>query len=666
MKYIKSYILLVLTVFALTGCNQYDDLRDDVNDLKDRVTLIEQQVALLNDNLAVVSYILDTQHKTISKVEKSADGTQHIITLSNEEKLTLTIGKPGTIKEPVITVGADKMWYVNGVSTGVAAVGQDGKNGDGFPEFRIENSKWQVRFGGGLWGDVGGSENIAPGSLGDQFFESAKVEGNQFVVTMKMKDGEAAKVYNFPIVEGLTCSVTPNGNTLNRWGYYEFDPAIAGSERKTFLVKVKGENPQVTYPQGWRAELKKMETVDADGNNYQLVVYAPETTQPISRAVVADNTKDVTVQVQKGAFWAMAKIQVGLPRVYTTLLEKYKYGHESFIVGGLEIDYATYGDAKEVKADMTILNGGVFIVSANNVTLTYSSTAQLDNLIIVPNTADIKIKMTLTNQVLYKGTIAFQNVVLNNQTGNAFLKNCAAGSKMVLDKCYLEDRGVVVANTSAQEKLGYVGITNSDIRFNNQGSKLYLVDDMDCDELVFNNNIVYYSKDVPKSDLAYNEAVAGGGINNGHFIQFKVYNAINRILLKLTMNNNTFIDVEPNGSNSTLGLIYTKEVKTIEMASNLYWLNFPATKFASNGTLITKVTMIRGTVAGSIGSGANNYGYTGNSAVSFGVCYNNKPSGLSEMSTATFFDENDPATFNKTTGVFIPKDGYKAYGAQRN
>ena len=46
MKYIKSYILFFLMVFAVTGCTT-DDLKDDVNDLKDRVTLIEEQVKFI-------------------------------------------------------------------------------------------------------------------------------------------------------------------------------------------------------------------------------------------------------------------------------------------------------------------------------------------------------------------------------------------------------------------------------------------------------------------------------------------------------------------------------------------------------------------------------------------------------------------------------------------
>ena len=114
MKYIKSYILFFLMVFAVTGCTT-DDLKDDVNGLKDRVTLIEEQVKLLNDNLAVIAYILDPQNKTISEVKNVTDNgevTQKKIVLSDGTELTMYIGKPRTLNEPELTVGEDKVWYI--------------------------------------------------------------------------------------------------------------------------------------------------------------------------------------------------------------------------------------------------------------------------------------------------------------------------------------------------------------------------------------------------------------------------------------------------------------------------------------------------------------------------------------------------------------------------
>ena len=156
MKHIKSYILLTWMAVSLVGC-KVDDLKDDVNDLKNRVTLMEEQVKILNDNVEVMAYVLDTQQKTISKVEPSADKSQFTITLSDGYTMTLNVGKAGSIVQPAISV-ENGCWVVNGLSTGVKAVGENGKDGDGYPEFRVQNGKWQVRFGEGEWTDVTGGD----------------------------------------------------------------------------------------------------------------------------------------------------------------------------------------------------------------------------------------------------------------------------------------------------------------------------------------------------------------------------------------------------------------------------------------------------------------------------------------------------------------------------
>lgn len=169
MKYIKSYIFLTLMVVSLVGC-KVDDLKDDVNDLKDRVALIEEQVKLLNDNVEVLAYVLDPQQKTINGVKPSDDNTQFTITLSDGSTMMLTVGKPGKVEQPTISVDENGYWVVNGIFTGVKAVGEDGKNGEGYPEFRVEKGKWQVRFGESGWSDVPGGDLGTGTSLGDQFF----------------------------------------------------------------------------------------------------------------------------------------------------------------------------------------------------------------------------------------------------------------------------------------------------------------------------------------------------------------------------------------------------------------------------------------------------------------------------------------------------------------
>lgn len=298
MKYIKSYIFLTLMVVSLVGC-KVDDLKDDVNDLKDRVALIEEQVKLLNDNVEVLAYVLDPQQKTIKSVTEN--NGQYVITLSDGSVMTLTIGQPGTIVQPEISVDNNGYWVVNGNPTGVKAVGEDGKNGEGYPEFRVEEGKWRVRFGESEWSDVPGDYDLGTESLGDQFFESASLSGDGTVFTIKGVDG---KEYSLPVAAGLECKIDESDNGTS--------VSFTNGEMREFRVKISEGNPLAPiYPAGWRAELTKKEAADAEGYNYTLTVYAPVIV--IGRAtVVADNTNEIVVRVNKGTLWAVDKLQVEL------------------------------------------------------------------------------------------------------------------------------------------------------------------------------------------------------------------------------------------------------------------------------------------------------------------------------------------------------------------
>lgn len=639
MKYIKSYILSVLMVFAVTGCT-LDDLQDDVNDLKDRVALIEQQVKLLNDNLAVVGYILDAQHKTVSKVETVTEGgkeTQHVITLSDGTKLTLTIGAPGTVNEPVITVGEDKMWYINGVSTGKVAVGEPGKNGEGFPEFRVEGGNWQVRFGNGSWSLVPGGAGVAEGSLGDQIFESATVsaDGKNFVVTLKNGD-----VHTLPVVATLVCAIDRSGLTVDADGFL----VIEKDQRVMIPVTIKGENPVVTYPQGWRAELNKLENADEKGNNYQLLIYSPAAKQSLTRAS-ADNASDVTVQVQEGVFWAVDKIKVKNPKDYSNNFVKYEDGL-AVVVGGLEITLDEYGTAQEITGDKAITEGGVYFVSTNNVTLTYNlGTTGVDNLIIIPTTSDVTtINLTVNNQIYFKGTVACQNMTFTSGISDFPLRVNSAVANIVFDKCKINgltaSKGLATPNTANTHKLNYFEITETDIKIEKEGNNLHLINLMDCNQLAFVNNLVYYSGDVPSTHLA----------------NVKVFNGQTfSITEKLIFNSNTFVDVKPSSTSSNTGFIYASRIGSLDINNNICWLTEPL-----NASVIVRIPQKE------VGTGDANYGYSGgnkNLQLFFGSF---RPDGIPELEKISgLFDTTNPATFNKATGVFTPKEGYTQYGAQR-
>lgn len=632
MKYIKSYILFVLMVFTVTGCT-LDDLKDDVNNLKDRVALIEEQVKLLNDNLAVIGYILDPQNKTVSKVETVTEGgvEKYIITLSDDRQLSLVIGKEGTINEPEITIGEDGKWYINGNSTGIVAVGEDGKNGEGYPEFRVENGNWQVRFGDGAWANVPGGEGIAGGSsLGDQIFESAKVDGNNFVVTLK--DGS---IHTLPIVATLVCVI--DKSALDDEGFL----VINKGERAIVPVKIEGENSQVTCPQGWRATLSKLDKVDEQGNNYQLSIFAPVADVKTLTRAMADNTTDVTVQVQKGAFWAVDKIKVKNPKDYSNNLNKYEDGLV-VTVGGLEINKEAYGAATEITSDQAISEGGVYFVSTNNVTLTYAlGNTGVEDLIIIPTTVDVTtINLAVSKQIFLKGTFVCQNVTLSNTTNHYPLRVVKEDNiNIVFDQCKINDlvatKGLVMRGSEITvASIDNFVISNSDINLATSGVGLYLLTQMTCKNLSLDNNLIYSS------------------LSDG-LTEFKVFNGNNLTVENLNLTANTLIDIESSG-NSVYGLVRASSVEQATVKDNLYWLSdaAKAAYFFTGASAIVK----------NLNSGAN-----------FGYSKAGKPLRMFQGTAIDpdvelvegLFDTDNSATFNKATGIFIPKDGYTQYGAQR-
>ena len=66
-------------------------------------------------------------------------------------------------------------------------------------------------------------------------------------------------------------------------------------------------------------------------------------------------------------------------------------------------------------------------------------------------------------------------------------------------------------------------------------------------------------------------------------------------------------------------------------------------------------------------SSVDNYAYVGDSSLNFNV-FQNKVDDKTISFTSKdidLFDTKNTKTFDKSTGTFIPKDEYKAYGAQR-
>lgn len=655
MKYIKSYIFLTLMVVSLVGC-KVDDLKDDVNDLKDRVTLMEEQVKLLNDNVEVLSYVLDPQQKTINGVKPSDDNTQFTITLSDGSTMTLTVGKPGKVEQPTISVDENGYWVVNGIFTGVKAEGKEGSTPE-IPEFRVHDGAWQFRFGeDGEWKPVEGG-NIGGGSLGDQIFESAKVDGDKFVITLANDGG----TYELPIVSQLSCEI--NKDMVGADGYIEFQPG----ETKNFKVKITGTPLAPVYPLGWRAELEKLDSADENGYNYQLVVYAPEQTSASSLAnVVASNISEISVRVNKDVFWAVDKINVKLPKVYDSNYARFLDGATLSINGyefskeSLDID----DDQKIhiVTGNTEISGSGVYFVKEDNITFTYNleNTNSVDYLVIVPyDDTNRRSKLTVQKQVYLNKFFICQNVDIEYTASSSYVLCLQPGTPVdvIMNNCNVS--GLVAGSGFAMPQIeGEVSLEkfsavscNFNIDKDISTKTLYVITGMNCGTLEFVNNIVYRSFTLSSSSL--NMKIYNGKTKENEFE-----------IASLIFNNNTIVGLE----STTTAMVYAKLIGAIDINNNIFW----NTEMGANSMFIRYMNNMQDP---SKATGGNNIGYSGTNKKTFKVFFTDSGSNIVcppafSNSTADFqksdiFNVDDANSFNTTKGVFIPTAAYSSYGAQR-
>ena len=649
MKYIKSYIFLTLMVVSLVGC-KVDDLKDDVNDLKDRVTLMEEQVKLLNDNVEVLSYVLDPQQKTINGVKPSDDNTQFTITLSDGSTMTLTVGKPGKVVQPTISVDENGYWVVNGLSTGVKAVGEDGTTPD-YPEFQVKNGEWQVRFGeDGEWKPVEGG-NIGGGSLGDQIFESAEVVGDKFVIVLANDGG----TYELPIVSQLACEI--NKDVVGADGYIEFQPG----ETKTFKVKITGTPLAPVYPSGWRAELEKLESADENGYNYLLVVYAPEQTSASSLAnVVASNISEISVRVNKSVFWAVDKINVKLPKVYDSNYAQFMDG-AALSINGYEFSKASLGIDDDQKIHIVtgntdISESGVYFVNEDNITFTYNlgNSVSVDYLVILPyDDTNKRSKLTVQKQVYLNKFFICQNVDIEYTATSSYVLRLQPETpvNVIMNNCNVSGlvagSGFAMPQTAGSVSLEKFSAVSCNFNIDDTSvAATNLVNNMDCSVFEFVNNIVYRSVDK----------------TSGVALNVKMYNGNSRTINSLIFNNNTIVGLE--STNTTM--VYAKYINAIDINNNIFW----NTEMDANSMFIRYLNNMQDP---SKATGGNNIGYSGDKT--FRVFYVDSRTGITappafsnlpaDFQKSDIFNVDDTNSFNTATGVFIPTASYSSYGAQR-
>ena len=686
MKYIKSYILLALMVLAVTGCKQ-EDLKDDVNALKDRVTLLEEQVKLLNENIAFFSKVLvcqtiDNGDGTFTEVPAYSisevlvnDGTTFTAKFNDGNVLTLAIGSKGTVTTPQLGVNPETgKWMLNGSDTPYNAVGADSSVDGDKPEFNIalDNSTrqyyWQVRFGdSGPWQNVTDAEGNkvyvteADGELAkDNLFKDAEVEENEFVLTYYINgDGQdPTDEVRIPIISDLSCVINvPEEDMAD--GYWEI--GVDGSSAE---VEIKGDHWFVIAPHGWEASISETLT---DGKATLTVKKSATASAGLKSRATANNTDEVVVQVNKGMYWAVAKVKVR-ETVTSYFNQVYSQGG-NITVGNVTINNTTYSGGKLLSTgDATISADGVYFIP-QGVEAVISST-DFNRLVLIsdnPKGEPVVVDNNNSfNAIGTNGEFIAQNVIFKNKNEKKpFIQIGATGiilNNLVLDGCKITiDSGQNFLNAylGDDNSIKNIYISNNKFAFDLVGdwkaSRLlnfsFTVDDtpynrsLSADVSIINN--VFY----PTTDnLAINATV----LFLGNSEAAGVYNAKNTV----TVENNTFINFICSSQSMVRGRIEG----TVVFRNLLLWSN---SKEARTATLLN--------VQSKIPSGVtfeNLLEFDKGEKVVINY-WNNQgnPEGYEqgkvEEVSSDPFDVNAGATFDLKNGVFIPTSEYANYGAQQ-
>ena len=670
-------------VLAVTGCKQ-EDLKDDVNALRDRVTLLEEQVKLLNENIAFFSKVLvcqtiDNGDGTFTEVPAYSisevlvnDGTTFTAKFNDGNVLTLAIGSKGTVTTPQLGVNPETgKWMLNGSDTPYNAVGADSSVDGDKPEFNIalDNSTrqyyWQVRFGDSeRWDPVTDAEDNkvyvteVDGELAkDNLFKDAKVEENEFVLTYYTNgDGQdPIKEVRIPIISDLSCVINvPEKDMAD--GYWEIGAVGASAE-----VEIKGDHWFVIAPHGWEASIS-----ETDGKAILTVKKSATASAGLKSRATANNTDEVVVQVNKGMYWAVAKVKVR-EAVTSYFNQVYNQGGD-ITVGNVTINKATYSDGKLLSTDgATISADGVYFIP-QGVEAVISST-DFNKLVLIsdnpkgePVVVDNK---NLFNATGTEGEFIAQNVIFKNEK-NPFMQIDATGIKLknlVLDGCKVtiaSGKNFLNAFKGDDNSIGNIYLEGNRFAFNQtadyQASRLFNFSG------TFEN--VLYSRNL-SADVSI--------INNVFYSTTNNY-TINGTILFL-------------GNDDTAGVYDAKYTVTIE---NNTFINFicgsqPMVRGRIEGAVVFRNLLLWSDVVDS-SKAKNSYLLNVHSKTPSGLTFENLlkfdknkqiqtnywhslPSGYTqtkvEAASSDPFDVSAGATFDLENGVFIPTAEYANYGAQQ-
>lgn len=695
MKYIKSYILLALMVLAVTGCKQ-EDLKDDVNGLKEKVTLLEEQVKLLNENIAFFSKILirqtiDNGDGTFTEVPAYSiseiltnNGTTFSAKFSDGNVLTLNIGSKGTVTTPQIGVNQETgKWMLNGVDIPYNAIGGNNNVSGKTPEFNIaldsstQQYYWQIRFGESeAWQDVTDADGQkvyvteAGGELAkDVLFKEAKVEGSEFVLTYyKNGDGQdPTETVRVPIISDLSCAINvPESEIVD--GYWEI-----GVNGATAEVEIKGDHWFVVAPHGWEASISETLT---DGKATLTVKKSTTASAGLKSRATANNTDELVVQVNKGMYWAVAKVKVR-EKVTDYFNQMYNAG-QNIVVGepgdengfGLNINNSEYTGGTLLQDAQVISDNGVYFI-ADGATVTLGDISDLHSLVVVgnnpekPSTVKVEANSFLLGATSGKG-IVMKNVILDVENAtftNGGLIATTNGSvdtrfeHIIFDGCDIRmmvNKMLVRFDRRTDNLISTIvnfAIYNTKVKLplsSNAINMFFVYADATktfdgCESLVYKNNIFYAAEN-------------GNALTN--FALLQANTALGEFN-KVVVQNNTFVNL------LAKNILVRAKMKKLSVTNNLLWNNSSATDDRR------VIALMSGSDTNAVEYGNNKVYDISSDAKKWTLFYGSVTPSTIEGGNNLPIETVDPfaaegGSKDWDAGVFIPGAGYENIGARIN
>lgn len=270
----KKHILLFLSIFSLvafSGCDDRDEIRDDINALSARLDALQVEFDKLNSNINTF-YNLSNGKTYFTSYTQNENG-DYTLKLSDGTSWTVYGGMPeGEL--PVVTISEEGKWVFsyNGevielkdeAGNPATANPVDGKSGS-TPKMSVdEEGYWCYQIGDGAVQRVPGPYNVAEvDKINPSIFEEVKVkEGNNNVLQFKPYGSDS--YMEVALLGGLNMTFSAGPYTLS-----------TSSSPLTLTATLKEVADVVISPTPLEVKL-----TDADTNNLTISIPAGTTLSP--------------------------------------------------------------------------------------------------------------------------------------------------------------------------------------------------------------------------------------------------------------------------------------------------------------------------------------------------------------------------------------------------